>query len=166
MSEFVATIKNRQMNISLEQNSRIIVDGKEYHYQLNKLTRHTYLLSIENKVYKISFQQVDNDTFFLSINANHFEVFIRSAIQEKASKLIQNQVSVHHHMEVKAPMPGMIIKVKKKIGDSVLQGDSLVILEAMKMENDIRTPVSGVVNKIFVKEGTPVEKGMLLISIE
>jgi len=60
----------------------------------------------------------------------------------------------------------MILKVKKKIGDSVLQGDSLVILEAMKMENDIRTPVSGVINKIFVKEGTPVEKGMLLISIE
>jgi len=104
MSEFVATIKKRQMNISLEQNSRIIVDGKEYHYQLNKLTQHTYLLSIENKVYKISFYQVDYDTFFLSINANHFEVFIRSAIQEKASKLIQNQVSVHHHIDVKAPI--------------------------------------------------------------
>ena len=166
MTEFIVTIKNKQRDINLKQNSKVTVDGKEYHYQLQKLTQHTYLLNINNKVYNISFHQVDNETFSLTVNTKHLDVIIRSALQEKVSKLIQNRSSAHHHMDIKAPMPGMILRIKKKTGDSVLQGDSLLILEAMKMENDIRAPVSGTINKIFVKEGMPVEKGVLLISVE
>jgi biotin carboxyl carrier protein len=166
MSEFIVTIKNRQRNINLKQDSKVTVDGKEYHYRLNKLRQDSYLLNINNKVYKISFYQVDNETFSLTINTNHLDVIVRSALQEKVSKLIQNRSSVHHHMDIKAPMSGMILRIKNKTGDSVLQGDSLLILEAMKMENDIRAPVSGTIKQILVKEGMPVEKGTLLISIE
>jgi biotin carboxyl carrier protein len=166
MTEYIATIKDRKWNINLDQNSKVWVDGKEYHYQLHKLTQNAYLLNLDNKVYKISFRQIDSETLSLTVNTHNIDVTIHSAFQEKASKLIQNRSSAHHHFDIKAPMPGMIIKVKKNVGDAVQQGDSLLILEAMKMENDIRAPVSGIINKIFVKEGNPVEKGMLLISIE
>ena len=166
MSDYTATINNRKWNLKLGKNSTIIVDGQKYHYELHKLTAHTYLFTLDNKVYKISSHQIDSETFFLSINTNTLEVLIRSTFKENVSKLIQNKASEHYHLDIKAPMPGMILKIKKKKGDSVQQGDSLLILEAMKMENDIRAPASGIINKVYIKEGNPVEKGMLLISIE
>ena len=63
-------------------------------------------------------------------------------------------------------MPGMILKVKKQPGDEVIQGESVMILEAMKMENDLRAPVSGIIKSINVKEGIAVEKGTVLFTIE
>ena len=69
-------------------------------------------------------------------------------------------------MEVKAPMPGMILKVNKQVGEEVLSGESVIILEAMKMENELRSPVTGKLKELFVKEGNPVEKGIKLFSIE
>ena len=72
----------------------------------------------------------------------------------------------HHHQDVKAPMPGLILKVRKKTGEKVEQGESVIILEAMKMENDIKSPVSGVIENISVSEGSAVEKGVTLFSIE
>lgn len=65
-----------------------------------------------------------------------------------------------------SPMPGTILKVNVKEGDSVKAGDSVVILEAMKMENDITAPKDGVVKKLFVNEKQTVAKGEALFEVE
>ncbi|MFC2082111.1 biotin/lipoyl-containing protein, partial [Bacteroidota bacterium] len=83
-----------------------------------------------------------------------------------AKELLSNKKSARHHDIIKAPMPGLILKVKKNIGDDVEIGESVVILEAMKMENEIRSPVSGKIKEILVKEGISVEKDEIIISIE
>ena len=66
---------------------------------------------------------------------------------------------------VEAPMPGIIIRLEKNVGDKVEEGDVLLILEAMKMENSITSPTSGVVKEIKVKEGDNVSKGQVLVVI-
>jgi len=66
---------------------------------------------------------------------------------------------------VEAPMPGIIIRLEKNVGDQVEEGDVLLILEAMKMENSITAPTSGVVKEIRVKEGDNVSKGQVLVVI-
>ena len=65
-----------------------------------------------------------------------------------------------------SPMPGTILKVNVKEGDQVKAGDSVVILEAMKMENDITAPKDGVVKKLFVFEKQAVAKGEALFEVE
>ena len=65
-----------------------------------------------------------------------------------------------------SPMPGTILKVNVKEGDTVKAGDSVVILEAMKMENDITAPKDGVVKKLFVNEKQTVAKGEALFEVE
>ena len=65
-----------------------------------------------------------------------------------------------------SPMPGTILKVNVKEGDTVKAGDSVVILEAMKMENDITAPRNGVVKKLFVNEKQTVAKGEALFEVE
>ena len=66
---------------------------------------------------------------------------------------------------VKAPMPGNILKVNVSVGQAVKEGDVLVVLEAMKMENEIMAPKSGTVAQVFVTKGSTVETGAPLVSI-
>jgi pyruvate carboxylase subunit B len=67
---------------------------------------------------------------------------------------------------VRAPMPGMIVRVEVEAGDRVSAGQGVVIVEAMKMENELKAEAPGIVSKILVEPGTAVEKGMVLIEFE
>jgi biotin carboxyl carrier protein len=67
---------------------------------------------------------------------------------------------------VKAPMPGLVVRVLVEPGARVAHGAGLVILEAMKMENELKAPVPGAVGRVMVKAGQSVEKGQALVVIE
>ncbi|MDR3587164.1 MAG: acetyl-CoA carboxylase biotin carboxyl carrier protein subunit [Desulfosporosinus sp.] len=67
---------------------------------------------------------------------------------------------------ISAPMPGKIISVRVNVGDSVKQGQELIIVEAMKMHNPVLAAGAGVVREIFVKPGDPIQTGTQLISID
>lgn len=71
-----------------------------------------------------------------------------------------------HHAEIKASMPGLVVKVLVKPGEEVAKGQPVLILEAMKMENEIRAPSSGIVKEIRVKEKQALEKGDLLAVLD
>jgi len=68
--------------------------------------------------------------------------------------------------QLKAPMPGLVLKINVSVGDAVNEGDSLITLEAMKMENIIKAKGSGVVKSVSVQEQDKVEKAQLLIEFE
>jgi biotin carboxyl carrier protein len=68
--------------------------------------------------------------------------------------------------EIKAPMPGLVLDLEVEPGQTVSQGDVLLILEAMKMENVLKSPGDGIVKSIAVKKGDAVEKGQILIEME
>ena len=65
-----------------------------------------------------------------------------------------------------APMPGMIVRVSVQVGDVVQPGQGLVVMEAMKMENELRAPAHATVKAVLAQPGTAVEKGALLIELE
>ena len=67
---------------------------------------------------------------------------------------------------LKAPMPGMIVRVNVEAGDAVVPGQSLIVMEAMKMENELRAVVAATVKKVLAVPGTAVEKGALLMELE
>ena len=67
---------------------------------------------------------------------------------------------------VAAPMPGLVVRVEVREGQRVEAGDGLVVIEAMKMENELRAPRAGTVAKVHVTPGEPVEKGAPLVTVE
>ena len=88
------------------------------------------------------------------------------AVEKSAPVASAPQVAAKEgNVAVSAPMPGKILAVKAKEGDSVKAGDVLLVLEAMKMENDIVAPQDGVVASINVKVGDSVESGAKLASL-
>ena len=66
---------------------------------------------------------------------------------------------------LKAPMPGMIVRVNVQVGDAVQPGQSLVVMEAMKMENELRATAAATVKAVLIQPGTAVEKGALLLEM-
>lgn len=166
MNDYVVTLKNRKINITLSANSLVKVDGDEYHHELYPLSGDTYLLKLENKIYEISLNRNEQGSFLVAVDGKSYDADIRTALQEKTSALIEQGNKLNHKAVVKAPMPGLILKIKKSVGDSVQQGESVIILEAMKMENDILAPFEGIIKEINAKEGNTVEKGYVLFTIE
>ncbi|MBN1320837.1 MAG: biotin/lipoyl-binding protein [Thermoleophilia bacterium] len=65
-----------------------------------------------------------------------------------------------------APVPGKIVDVFVKVGDTVKEGDAVLVLEAMKMENELRAPATGTVTAVMVKKGDQAERGQLLVALE
>jgi biotin carboxyl carrier protein len=69
-------------------------------------------------------------------------------------------------MKIKAPMPGKVVRILAGIGDQVEMGQSVIVIEAMKMQNELKAPKSGVVKKITVLEGAAVDAGQALAEVE
>lgn len=67
---------------------------------------------------------------------------------------------------VRAPMPGLIVRINVQVGDRVQAGQGIVVMEAMKMENELRATAAGTVRSVDVTPGTAVEKGALLVALE
>lgn len=87
-------------------------------------------------------------------------ILARGALAEDAAGANKGSKSL------KSSMPGKVLRVICKEGDSVTQGDSLLVIEAMKMENEIRAPITGVIEKIMVRTEQKVETGELLLVLK
>jgi biotin carboxyl carrier protein len=87
----------------------------------------------------------------------------RKGVSDGAAKTPPDAVSIH---AIKAPMPGRVVRVLVAVGDRVTARQGLVVVEAMKMENELRTPRDGTVKQVLVAGGTAVETGAVLLLIE
>ncbi|MDD3712615.1 MAG: biotin/lipoyl-binding protein [Candidatus Izemoplasmatales bacterium] len=106
----------------------------------------------------------------INVNGKSYEVEVESIEETKPEKPVLKKEPVHDmHADIKskvlAPMQGKIISLKIEVGSTVKKGDVLMILEAMKLENDILCPVDGYVRKLLVKENDQVEINQLMLII-
>jgi len=166
MNDFIVSVNSSKFNVKVVSDNELTLNEKKYDYELLTVCDHSFILKLNNKVFELTSEKLNSDLFKVLIQGYQFEVTVRTALQEKAFKLVESSAGFHHHhMNVKAPMPGLILKVRKKVGEQVELGESVIILEAMKMENDLKAPASGIIENIFITEGSAVEKGVSLFSI-
>jgi len=97
---------------------------------------------------------------------NQIDAQVETARDLLLRKYASSAGTASRRYEVHAPMPALVVKVEVNVGDEVKNGQSLLILEAMKMENEIRSHQAGKVKEIHVTKGKAVEKGELLILLE
>ncbi len=166
MNEIIVTLGDQKREVKILSESVVMLDGKENEYDLIILDSNSYLIKFKKKVYKVSVSRLENNKFSIMIDGFVFETIARTGLEEKASAIIGLRTHIKHKTDVKAPMPGMILKILRTQGEKISQGETVVILEAMKMENDLRSPSTGTIKDVFVHSGDKVEKGAMLFSIE
>jgi biotin carboxyl carrier protein len=115
---------------------------------------------------EIIHRDFDTKQYSIRINTNTYKVKIDNHLDQLINKLGFSLGSSKKLNDIKAPMPGIIIGIEVKEGDKIKEGDTLLILEAMKMENAILSSKDATVKSILVKNGDTVEKNKLLIELE
>ncbi len=102
----------------------------------------------------------------IEVDGECFEVSIKEELELMMEKMGFGLSSGKHIKEIKAPMPGLVLQIAVTDGQEVAEGDKILILEAMKMENSILIPTTATIKRIAVKPGQAVEKGQLLVELE
>ena len=110
----------------------------------------------------VSFNNADK-TAEIKVNNNTYVITAKDQFDILLDKLGLSSLNSTRLSEVKAPMPGMVLKVYVTDGEEIKKGDNLFVLEAMKMENIIKSPADATIKRIKIKAGDKVEKGQILI---
>ena len=130
--------------------------GREYLVQEGSRTLRAFLVS-EDRSTKTSTWRIDGFTY---------EVHSQSPLEELLESMGMGAVASSGADHLKAPMPGMVLSVHAEAGQTVTKGDTLIVLEAMKMENALKAPHDGVVESVEAAAGTAVEKGAALLTFQ
>ena len=138
---------------------------KKYNMKINGQNYEARIVEFNDAVAKITVNGIDFDVEFENDDSKTPQII---QVERTVPLPIVPEVkkTKSSESEVKAPIPGVVVTLKKNEGDKVEAGEILLTLEAMKMESEIVAPISGVVEKIFVKERSPVQEGDILMKLQ
>ncbi len=139
-----------------EQLDVVSIDGRHFHILKDNRTFKAELLNFD----------LTNRKCQVKVNGTFFDVAIEDSFDKLIDDLGFSRSVIHKIKTVKAPMPGLVLSIDIQAGQEVVQGDPLMILEAMKMENVIKSPGVGKIKKIVATVGKAVDKGEVLIELE
>jgi len=157
---------NEQHNFEVEVAEKALkVNGLELQMDARDLSPTQKHVIYQNKSYNIELVERNEDgkAVVIKVNGTLYQVGIEDQYDELLKKLGMDSSSANKVPEIKAPMPGLVLNVIVEEGQEVNKGDSLLVLEAMKMENIIKSPTGGIVKKILIRKGDKVEKNEILL---
>jgi acetyl/propionyl-CoA carboxylase alpha subunit len=151
------------------ENSPFFINGKPMNVELIKdFGNNIYSFIVNQKLSHIELELKPHGPGYISMDGFTHEIDITDDTKRLLQQFIKNSglSGADAAGMIAAPMPGMVVKILTEEGDMVNQGDKVIIVEAMKMENALSAPISGIVKKIYVKEEQPVDKDTPLMEIE
>ena len=158
---------NNKFKSKIEKvNNTWLANDKEINLDLIKVKEGSYHIILNHQSYSVEVLKFDAQEKLLSlkVNGNKYNVQVKDKYDELLHSLGLDTLAVKKVNDIKAPMPGLVLKIMVEEGAEVKKGDPLIVLEAMKMENILKSPHDGVVKKIAVKKGVAVEKNQVLIN--
>jgi len=157
---------NDKYNFEVDKtNDVLLINGGPVVADIRQLNGSAYHIISNLKSYNaevVSFNSVDK-TAEIKVNNNLYTISVKDQYDVLLEKLGLNNLNSAKVSEVKAPMPGLVLKVFVKEGSEVQKGDNMFILEAMKMENIIKATADVTVKTVKIKPGDKVEKGQVLL---
>jgi biotin carboxyl carrier protein len=167
---YYATLKGQKEPIAVElqpaPNGRFLltVDGRQHEVDAVPLEQGAVSMIIDGDSYNVELEERD-DAMIARVADQLVRIDIADERQRRL-KMARAGFSVEGKQVVTAPMPGKVVKILVKPGDAVTEGQGLVVVEAMKMENELKSPKAGKVLEILAREGEPVEMDAKLVVVE
>ncbi|MEK6974838.1 MAG: biotin/lipoyl-containing protein [Candidatus Thermoplasmatota archaeon] len=152
---------NRTHHVTLEEHAegpKFVVDGSTFEPKVKALGKGHYQVKVGGKTFEF---RINNG--IVMEGPRQLDLEVRRARPELVRK---NAAGRKADGRIKPPMPGKVVEVKVKEGQTVAEGDVLCVLEAMKMQNDLKAPMAGTVRKVHVSDGSNVEAATVLIELE
>ena len=142
----------------------ISVDGATVRVDIVKSGPTVFSLIEEGRQWEAAVDERDVHGFDVLVSGRLFHL---EAEDERSGRLAQSaKVSASGPQTVEAEMPGKVMLVKAAVGDTVAEGQGVVVIEAMKMENEIESPIDGIITELPAEPGQTVENGDVLFVVE
>lgn len=163
--KYYTKVHEKEYEIEIDHENEIVVNGERYAIDFQKMPDAGLAsLLIRNHSFEAVIEEHD-EFWEVLIQGQLYGVRVQDERTYRLS-LARGTAVDGGVDDVHAPMPGIIIAVPVKVGDRVAQGDKVVILESMKMENELRAPRGGVISQVLIEPGASVEKDAVLVIIE
>ncbi len=155
--------KDNDFEVDIKDNT-FMVNGVALVPDIAKISDTEYHLLLNNKSYRLVIaEQSDEKNLVAEVNGTRYIVSTKDSFDILLEKLGMNYASGQTVKDIKAPMPGLVVEVLVAPGEEVQKDTPLLILEAMKMENILKSPGTGTIDKILVHKKDAVEKGQVLV---
>jgi biotin carboxyl carrier protein len=160
---------NNQFQYDIEINHNVFkLNGEEVSLDSIKLSNSSSHLLYQNKSYNAEVISVDsaNKTCAIKVNGTTYQIKVEDQFDQLLKQMGMDNLAGNKISEIKAPMPGLVLNVMVEENVEVKKGDNLLVLEAMKMENILKSSADGVVKKVLINKGDKVEKNQVLIQFK
>lgn len=159
---------NQQTFDIISDKSGTSINGTPLEWDILEVRNNIFHILFQNRSYNAEVLEADYQTksFLLKINRNQYLVNVKDRFDILLEQLGMANAGSAKVNDLKAPMPGLIVSIQVQVGDSIKKGDSLLILEAMKMENVLKATGEGKIKNIKVNSRQNVEKNQVLIEFE
>jgi biotin carboxyl carrier protein len=164
--KYITTVEDRQYLVEVIDEKHISVDGKIYNVDFESVSgQPVFSLIVDGKSHEAYVQEGD-DNWQVLMRGRLYPVKVEDEREKRLRAAAGGGVAETGEFHLKAPMPGLVIAVPVMEGQEVKKGQVLIILESMKMQNELKSPRDGKVNRIRVKPGESVEQRQALLSVQ
>jgi pyruvate carboxylase subunit B len=166
MNNYIVTFSDNKKEVELIEKNKMVSENVSTEFEIEEIDKYFYIVKINGRVFPISLAKNGGEKITLLSDGKYIDTIVRTELQEKAHEHRMKSGGSKKMNLIKAPMPGLLLKLHKKVGDAVESGEALFILEAMKMENEIKSPISGTIKEVYANEGNSLEKDAKILFIE
>lgn len=162
-----ATVNSQTFDIQSDKNE-ISVNSQPFSWDMVEIKDGNFHVIYNHKSYNAEVLEADYQTksFVIKINNTKYAVSVKDRFNILLDQLGMGNVNSAKVNDLKAPMPGLIVDIKVQVGDTVKKGDTILILEAMKMENVLKATGEGIIKAIKIAPKQNVEKNQVMIEFE
>lgn len=167
MAKYVTTIAGSEYIVEILDERHVTVNGQSYDVDFESISgQPVYSLLVDGGSYQAHVYPGEEGELEVLIGGVRYEALVEDEREKRLSAAGFAGAATSGEFILRAPMPGLVVKVAIKEGDSVKKGDVLIILESMKMQNELKSPRDGKVDRVQVKAGDSVEQRQPLVSVE
>jgi biotin carboxyl carrier protein len=163
---YALSSENRKFSFTLPLKQKIRIGKRDYEVKLKADEKYGTYILWKNRKYPVEIVRSRQNKYEILFNDISYTFTVETPFSLKRMKVLNSKKGKIEKEFIKAPMPGKIIDVLVREGSTVLRGEPLVILEAMKMQNEILSPVNGIIVKVAARANTNVMKDDLLVEIK
>lgn len=162
--KYLTTVNGQTFEIELDKDGRLTINGQERHVDFYHISEALYSALIDNKSVEALVENQDG-RYQVLLEGDLYDVEVLDERQQRLMGASGGFSVAQGEIAIRSPMPGLIVAVRVAEGQAVEKGQPLVVLESMKMENDIKAPRAGKVERIHVEKGQTVEQNKALITL-